>query len=253
LLTDVVNAGKPLSSVSVSLLGTTYAIKDVSTVDDVQQKLKDVSGTDIDDKHVSIMFDGKVLDSSTVLSDVGVDEDSTLVVMPSGFPSKEEMEQYLESAGLSKDKLNEMIKSFGGSGEGGMPSIEESIKAMSDVMNSPMLQEMLSDPEKLEQSRQMILSNPMLKGMMGSMPGMEDLLNDEVAWRQAMQAAAEMYKNMDPTVLMNSMLGGAMNRATANNNNADGNFLHLDMLGNTDDSASSTSAKKALEELDEDD
>jgi hypothetical protein len=262
--TTFVTAGTPISSVSVSLLGMKYDVKDVSTVNDVRQKLKEIiPGGDsaIDNAKINIMFDGKVLESSTILSDVGVDEGSTLILMPAGLPSKDEMEKYLESAGISKEKLEEMMKSLGGgSGEGGgggMPSLEDSIKAMSDVMNSPMLQEMLSDPEKLEQSRQMILNNPMLKNMMGSMPGIEDLLNDEVAWRQAMQAAADMYKNMDPSVLMSSMLGGAMNRvnsASNNNNIADGsNFLHLDMLGTTDDSPSTTSAKKALEELDEDD
>ena len=42
---------------------------------------------------------------------------------------------------------------------------------------------------------------------MAGMPGMEDLLNDPNAWREAMQAAAAMYQNMDPTQMMNSMMG----------------------------------------------
>jgi len=74
-------------------------------------------------------------------------------------------------------------------------------------MKSPMFQEYMSDPEKLEQSRQMILQNPMLKGMMGNMPGMEELLNNPDAWREAMQAAANMYQNMDPNDLMKAMGG----------------------------------------------
>ena len=43
--------------------------------------------------------------------------------------------------------------------------------------------------------------------MMSSMPGMEELLNDPDAWREAMQAAATMYQNMDPNQMM-SMMGG---------------------------------------------
>jgi len=54
----------------------------------------------------------------------------------------------------------------------------------------------MNDPEKLEQSRKMILENEMMKQMMGSMPGMEDILNDPEKWRETMQAAGEMYKNM---------------------------------------------------------
>ena len=54
----------------------------------------------------------------------------------------------------------------------------------------------MNDPEKLEQSRKMILENPMMKQMMGSMPGMQEVLNDPEKWRETMQAAGEMYKNM---------------------------------------------------------
>lgn len=36
---------------------------------------------------------------------------------------------------------------------------------------------------------------------------MAELLNDPVAWKEAMQAAASMYQNMDPTQMMNSMMG----------------------------------------------
>ena len=55
-------------------------------------------------------------------------------------------------------------------------------------MNSPIFKEYMSDPDRLEESRQMILNNPMLKSMMAGMPGMEDLLNSPEAWREAMQA-----------------------------------------------------------------
>ena len=79
---------------------------------------------------------------------------------------------------------------------------------MSGMMNSPIFKEYMNDPEKLEESRQMILNNPMLKGMMAGMPGMEDLLNNPDAWREAMQAAASMYQNMDQDELMQAMMGG---------------------------------------------
>ena len=38
--------------------------------------------------------------------------------------------------------------------------------------------------------------------------GMEELLNDKDAFREAMQAAASMYENMDPDDLMQAMMGG---------------------------------------------
>jgi hypothetical protein len=63
---------------------------------------------------------------------------------------------------------------------------------------------------------------------------MEDILNDPVAWREAMMAAANMYKNMDPEQLMNAM----------GENPGAGLFD-----GTLDNSA----AAAALDELDEDD
>ena len=33
------------------------------------------------------------------------------------------------------------------------------------------------------------------------------MLNDPVAWREAMQAAANLYRNMDPEDLMKAMMG----------------------------------------------
>lgn len=250
-LLNIAHAGSSVRNLSVTLQGKQYDISDVSTVQELQTKIKDVSGVD-NTEQGRVMFDGKLLDSAAILKDAGVDDGSKLsiVLPPSGFPSKEEMEQYLEQAGISKDKLEEMMKSFGGGGgDGTMPSLEDSMKAMTDVMSSPMFQEMMSDPEKLEQSRQMILSNPMLKGMMASMPGMEDLLNDEVAWRQAMQAAADLYKNMDSNDLVKAMMGGVAGAGGSNTN-----FMDLDMLGNGSPLLDpSSSAAKALEELDEDD
>ena len=42
-----------------------------------------------------------------------------------------------------------------------------------------------------------------------SMPGMEDIINDEVKWRETMQSAGEMYKQMGSNI-MNMMPGDAM-------------------------------------------
>ena len=41
------------------------------------------------------------------------------------------------------------------------------------------------------------------------MPGMEDIINDEVKWRETMQSAGEMYKQMGSNI-MNMMPGDAM-------------------------------------------
>ena len=40
------------------------------------------------------------------------------------------------------------------------------------------------------------LKPSMMKSMMGSMPGFDEILNDPVKWRETMVAAANMYKSM---------------------------------------------------------
>ena len=55
--------------------------------------------------------------------------------------------------------------------------MKESMELMSNMMKSPIFQEYIADPEK---SRQMILTNPMLKSMMAGMPGMEELIETQL-------------------------------------------------------------------------
>jgi len=105
-----------------------------------------------------MLFGTKELNLKEILRDAGVTDGAELVAIPDVQGG---MEDLMKQAGLDKEKLNELMGSLGG--EGGTPSMEESMKMMKNMMNSPMIQEMMNDPERLEQSRQMILNNPMLK------------------------------------------------------------------------------------------
>jgi hypothetical protein len=146
-----------------------------------------------------------------------------------------------------EDMVNKMMGSGGGGGGGGggsMPSLQESMELMSNMMKSPIFTDYMSDPEKLEQSRQMILNNPMLKNMMTSMPGMEELLNNPEAWAAAMKAAADMYSQMDQNDLMNAMMQGAEASMAANGSGMPGGGL-FDGINNV------AAAPTALDELSE--
>lgn len=236
----LLTASGPLS-VNVILRGKKYSIPTVTTVKELQSTLQNQSGISIKDQG-RVLFGGKKLKPADVLEDVGVENGSVINIVPSkGGKDKEAvvksdggvsssgtgksptgagggdmddwMKNMMKNAGIDPSQLDEMMKSMPGGGGGeGMPSMEESMKMMQDMMNNPLLQEYLSDPEKLEQSRQMILANPMMKGMMASMPGFDEILNDPVKWRETMIAAANMYKNMDLSKLMdgNQDLFGSM-------------------------------------------
>ena len=224
----VVTAAKtPISSIQVTLRGKKYDLEDITTVSELQERLSEASGVE-PSQQGRVLFNGKRLDSNDCLSEAGVSDGDQLNVVPGKAKSKSKsvsgtasgavsdegsnsnaMKDILEQSGMDTSKLDELMKNMGGPSGGDTPSLQESMEMMSGMMNSPIFQEYMNDPERLEQSRQMILQNPMLKGMMGSMPGMEEILNSPEMWREAMQAAANMYKNMDKDDLMNAMMGGA--------------------------------------------
>lgn len=241
--------------------GKKYDISNVTTVKELKEKVKDISGTT---KEHNVLFGGKKLAASVSLREAGVSDGDQLNMVPASTKAKqsaaaagtaassssnaeesadsavdedtmEAMKEYLKQSGMDTSSLESMMKSM----DGKMPDLQESLQSMTQMMNSPMFQEYMSNPEMLEQSRQMILNNPMLKGMMAGMPGMEELLNDPVEWREAMQAAANMYQNMDPSTLAQMMEG-----------NMPGGVPPGLFNGGLDNNSAAATA--ALDELDED-
>lgn len=255
VILSLVAAKIPISSVQVTLRGKKYDLEDITTVAELQERLSDVSGV-APSQQGRVLFNGKRLDSTESLSEAGVSDGDQLNIVPGKAkskpkssagssidpaadeneePSSNGMKELLESSGVDTSKLDDLMKNMGGAG-GEAPSLKESMDMMSGMMNSPIFQEYMNDPERLEQSRQMILQNPMLKSMMSGMPGMEDILNSPEAWKEAMQAAASMYQNMDQHELMQAMMGGAPPGGM------DGLF------GSSPDSAAGTSALDELSE-----
>lgn len=221
-------------SVQVTLRGKKYDIDGVTTVQELQSKVESESGVS-SSKQGRVLFGGRKLSSLDVLEDVGVIDGSVLNLVPSrnkavtstvserkastnassqstdvdGTAMKSGLNgngitDLLKNAGLDPSKLDDLLKA---SGQSGMPNLQESLDMMQNMMNSPLFQEYMNDPERLEQSRQMILNDPMLRNMMTSMPGFSEILNDPVKWREAMTGAAKMYKEMGSDIM--SALAGA--------------------------------------------
>lgn len=229
----VVFAGQPISNLSVTLRGKKFDVEEATSVQDVLGQIKDAAGVD-----GRLLFGGRQLAATDDLEAMGVKEGDSLQMVPAstskkakskssssssavkpaaadagaggGMPGMPDMSELLKGlggdGGGGMPDMSELLKGAGGAG-GGMPDMSESMDMMANMMNSPMFQEYMSDPEKLEASRQMILSNPLMKQMMANMPGMAEILEDKDAWREAMTAAATMYKEMDPEVLKQAMMG----------------------------------------------
>jgi hypothetical protein len=223
-------AGKSLT-VSAVLRGKKYSVSNVSTVSELQKSIEEQAG--LEAAKQGVLFGGRKLKPKDILEDVGVEEGSVINIVPSsGKKSKTSsssgssvlnvdsgdkkeasggeqnmMEDMLKKAGVDSDQIDELLKSMPG-GDGEMPSLQESMVMMQEMMNSPLFKEYMNDPERLEQSRQMILSNPMMKNMMAGMPGFDEILNDPVKWRETMIAAADMYKNMGSDLMNMPGMGG---------------------------------------------
>lgn len=192
-------------TVSAVLRGKKYSVSNVSTVSELQKSIEEQAG--LEAAKQGVLFGGRKLKPKDILEDVGVEEGSVINIVPSsGKKSKTSsssgssvlnvdsgdkkeasggeqnlMEDMLKKAGVDSDQIDELLKSMPG-GDGEMPSLQESMGMMQEMMNSPLFKEYMNDPERLEQSRQMILSNPMMKNMMAGMPGFDEILNDPVKW-----------------------------------------------------------------------
>jgi len=217
-----------MPDIQVSLRGKKYDLTGVDTVQELQDQLSEQSGV-APSKQGRVLFNGKRLSSEDNLIEAGVKDGDQLNIVPKSKSSKSSTTKKQATAttaasasenpgasgmddilkGLGGAGMDDLMKNFGGGEGGGAPDLKESMEMMSGMMNSPIFKEYMSDPARLEESRQMILNNPMLKSMMAGMPGMEELLNSPEAWREAMQAAAAMYENMDQNDLMQAMMGGA--------------------------------------------
>merc|ERR1711965_739316 len=67
---------------------------------------------------------------------------------------------------------------------------------MEQLLDSPMMNEFLGDPEKIEQSRQALLNNPMAMNMMKSMPGFDEIINDKDKFRERMLESRKQFEDM---------------------------------------------------------
>lgn len=213
----------PVSNVQVTLKGKKYQIDDVTTISELQERLEEQSGI-APSKQGKILHNGKRLNGDNAsLSEAGVSEGDQLNCVPSkksaskkksASPKKEPTAAAAAAEPASSDggmgDLQEMVSKMmsggmGGAGAGGMPDMAESMKMMKELTNSPLFSEYMNSPEKLEESRQAILANPMMKSMMSSMPGMSEMLEDKEGFAQMMQAAAGIMQSMDPEDMVKMM------------------------------------------------
>jgi len=209
LLPSVVDGAARFVDVQVTLRGKKYEVNNVEKVSDIQKNVEELAGLEVAKQ--GVLFGGKKLKSTDVLEDLGIENGSVINIVPSTSTSgkkkattvsdssdplsaasglMEGMEEMMQQAGIDKDEIEAML------GPNGQPDMLKSMEMMQKMMSSPFFKDFIEDPERLEQSRQMILQNPMMKAMMASLPGFDEIINDKEKWRETMLAAVSMYQNM---------------------------------------------------------
>ena len=217
----------PVTNLHVTLKGKKYTLDEpLTTVADLQAQLEAHSGI-VPAKQGKILHEGKKLSASSggpSLSEAGVCDGDQLNCIPSKKKSSSSSSSKKAStstvaatttaaaappaAGASAGGgLDEMLKKLmaggmppgmgGGANGGAQPDMKEQMTMLKELISSPIFSEYMSSPEKLEEARQLILTNPMLKGMLAGMPGMGQLLDSPDSWAQAMMAAGSMMQSMD--------------------------------------------------------
>jgi len=275
----IVLGGKPIRNISITLRGKKFDVEEATTVSDVLGEIKAASGVD-----GRLLISGQQFKATDNLEDLGVKDGAALQMVPKIVSSKKKKTamsatKKVESDSLTKEKapssssstagggmsdISELLKSAAG---GTMPGMDESMDSMQQMMNSPIFQEYMNDPEKLEGARQMIINNPMMYNMMLNLPGMKEILEDPVAWREAMKAAATMYKDMDPEMIKSMMgsmgggpggdpggLGDSIKSMMGNMGGGPGGLGDLSgLFGGGDTTNTNNVVPSALDELSEDD
>ena len=217
----LVRGGEGGMSLSVTLRGKKYDVAGAESVADVQRSIEEQAG--LSAAQQAVLYDGKMLSADAKLADVGLSDGDVVNVVP--MKPKKAAEASADAAGgalgpaasaVSKDPSDLFGGGVGGDAGGaaagggadlssalssalGMPDMsklgdmdmgamgEQYEKMMEQMMDSPMIDELLNDPEKIEQSRQLILQNPMMVNMFKSVPGLEDVVNDKEKWAQQMK------------------------------------------------------------------
>jgi hypothetical protein len=97
-------------------------------------------------------------------------------------------------------------------------ALQEQIGQMAKLMNTDegkamgakMMQDMqdvLTDPEKLQEGLQQLTENPQLKGLADAIPGLRDMLDDPEKMQEQVQKTAELFQKMGDPEAMKDVLG----------------------------------------------
>jgi uncharacterized ubiquitin-like protein YukD len=189
LLVAVAVQAMPPISVVASVRGKKYDIE-AETVEEFTKKVEAAANLEADQQ--SVLFRGKVLSGTDVLSNVGVNKGDVLMVVK-GKRQRPKPELDMDTPGADADfasMTDEQYRKFADENPDVMAKAQEQ---MDNMLDSNAIDELLESEEKLEEARQNVLAN--LDEYDKMMPGFKEqasaIAGDPAKWREAMMQAKE--------------------------------------------------------------
>ena len=178
-------------NVIASVRGKKYEIE-AETVADFTAKVESV--VNLEAGQQSVLFRGKVLAPTDVLSDVGVASgDVLMVVKGRRLRAKQELDAETNGVDVAQNDIGRDAGPY----SKGLPKdpseMEAAMKQMDNLLDSNVLDEYFKDDESLEKARLQLLDNldQYEKAMPGFRAQAEDIASDPVKWRTAMSKARD--------------------------------------------------------------
>jgi len=121
-----------------------------------------------------------------------------------------DLDGMMEAMG-GKEGIQSMMKQFGLDGPVTQEKVEQAMSQIKTMFQNPAMKQFFEDPEILEQSRQQILSNPMLMNAYEAM-GMGDLIRNPETFRNQMLSFKKLMENPEAFAALGSSMGAAADR-----------------------------------------
>lgn len=225
LFSSWVWASNPVHNVQVTLRGEVYYVSNVSTIQELQDRLQAESGWDPTEQG-SVTFQGRVLEPMDSLFDVGINSGDQVNIVPKRIADHWKMmndmgngllslHQELSSRGLQNSSpeqwrdLQVMTNLYRDLTK--VPYMQEEIDRFSQYLKNPQVVDTVTDPDRVETLRQIILNNPLLlKTLSESSVPTKVALQDPDLWYQHVQSSVAQWKTLDGYQLWQRIVEGRL-------------------------------------------
>jgi molybdopterin converting factor small subunit len=206
--------------VQVTLKGEILYISQVTTVEELQERLQEESGLDPSEQG-RVTFQGKVLDSSDSLSDAGMKDGDQINVVPrimgDHWKMMREMgdglislRQQMQNNGTPDQEKEMAVMTNLFEDLMKVPYMQEEMERFSQHLKNPVTLERATDPERVESLRQIILNNPLLMQYIAESKSTQEAIRDAHSWLQFITASVEEWKTMDGYQLWQRLIDGKL-------------------------------------------